>query len=410
MANITNLNISTRLAIRYIFGKKSTNVINIITGIAVFGIAIGTAALILVLSVFNGFNELITGLFQKFNPDIKVTPAIGKTFPEDTLVIEKLRMVGGVAEISSTLEELALFEYNNSQTFGVVKGVDKRYADVTTIKSAIVEGRYLLSQTPPPSIVLGAGIARRLAVNIDDDLTPLSVYTPKRKKTSPFEAPFVTKFLDPVGVFAIQQEFDQEYTFTDLEFAKELFDQQGMLSALEIKFDSTKSLKTTEQEITAILGPDYVIKDRYRQDEAFLKLMNIEKWMSYAIVCLTLLLVSFNMIGALWMIVLDKRSDIAILKALGLNNASVRSIFLHCGMLLCTLGLIVGFIIAIVLYIIQTTIGIVTIPDGFVVSTYPVALNIKDFFVVGITVLAIGSLASLPAARRAAGIQTNFND
>lgn len=404
------MNISAKLATRYIFGKKSSNVINIISAIAVFGIAVGTAALILVLSVFNGFEDLISGLFQKFNPDVKVTPIQGKTFREDTLLITGLYKIEGVAKVSATLEELALFEYKNSQTFGVLKGVDDNYSKVTSIASSIIEGEYDLKQEEPPSIVVGAGVAQRLAIDIEDKLTFLRVYTPKRTRPSPFETPFSTKFMNSVGIFAIQQEFDQEYTIASLSFARELFNHPYEISALEIKLDSTADLKNTQAEIVKLLGPQFSVKDRFRQDESFLKLMNIEKWMSYAIVCLTLLLVSFNMIGALWMIVLDKRQDIAILKALGLHNKRIRSIFINSGMLLSTLGLLLGFIIAIVLYTLQKTVGLVTIPEGFVVSTYPISLRLQDFVVVGLTVLFIGFLASIPSARKAATIQTTFND
>jgi len=405
-----SLNISAKLATRYIFGKKSSNVINIISAIAVFGIAVGTAALILVLSVFNGFEDLISGLFQKFNPDVKITPKEGKTFQQDSILVARLHRISGVDKISATLEELALFEYKNSQTFGVVKGVDNNYKNVTSITSSIIEGAYDLSLKSPPPIILGAGLAQRLAVDVEDKLSLLRVYTPKRGPRSMLEAPFSTKFMNTVGIFAIQQEFDQEYTITSLQFAIELFEYTSEISALEIRLDSTKNLKHIEQQIQGVVGDKYVVKDRFRQDESFLKLMNIEKWMSYAIVCLTLLLVSFNMIGALWMIVLDKRQDIAILKALGLHDKGIRMVFINSGMLLSTLGLALGFIMAIILYILQKTIGIVTIPEGFVVSTYPVALRLQDFIVVGTTVLFIGFLASIPSARKAATIKTTFND
>lgn len=404
------MNISAQLATRYIFGKKSSNVINIISAIAVFGIAVGTAALILVLSVFNGFEDLISGLFQKFNPDIKITPATGKTFKLDSTVMLHLRKVKGVSEVSATLEELALFDYKNSQTFGVLKGVDANYITVTSIAGSIIEGDYNIGLQDPPPVVLGAGVAQRLAVDIEDKLTFLRVYTPKRGPRSPLEAPFSTRFLNPTGIFAIQQEFDQEYTVTSLEFARDLFQYDQEISALEIRLDSAKNLKTVQQDLRSVIGDGFDIKDRFRQDEAFLKLMNIEKWMSYAIVCLTLLLVSFNMIGALWMIVLDKKHDISVLKSLGLRDQGIRSVFIRSGMLLCTLGLVLGFVIAVVLYVLQKTVGLVTIPEGFVVETYPVALRFTDFMVVGITVLFIGWLSSIPAARKASKIKTTFND
>jgi lipoprotein-releasing system permease protein len=213
-----------------------------------------------------------------------------------------------------------------------------------------------------------------------------------------------------VGVFAIQQEFDQEYVITTLGFARDIFQYSDEVSALEIKLDSTKNLKSVTHKISEIMGNGYVIKDRFQQDEAFLKLMNIEKWMSYAIVCLTLLLVSFNMIGALWMIVLDKRRDITILKSLGMVDRGIMAIFIRSGMLLCILGLFFGFILAIVLYILQKEVGLVTIPEGFVVETYPVSLRLLDFITVGITVLLIGWISSIPAARKASRVRTSMNE
>lgn len=404
------MKVSSRLAVRYVFGKKSTNVINVISAIAVFGIAVGTAALILVLSVFNGFEDLISGLFQKFNPDIKVTPVQGKTFPLDSVVVLKLKKVEGVNDVSATLEELALFDYQNSQTFGVLKGVDKNYTKVTSITDNMVEGKYILDAEDPPPVILCAGVAQRLAVDIEDKLTYLRVYAPKRLNRGPLETPFSSRFIDPVGVFAIQQEFDQEYVITTLGFARDIFQYSDEVSALEIKLDSTKNLKSVTGKISEIMGNGYVIKDRFQQDEAFLKLMNIEKWMSYAIVCLTLLLVSFNMIGALWMIVLDKRRDITILKSLGMVDRGIMAIFIRSGMLLCILGLFFGFILAIVLYILQKEVGLVTIPEGFVVETYPVSLRLLDFITVGITVLLIGWISSIPAARKASRVRTSMNE
>lgn len=402
------MEISSKLAVRYIFGKKSTNVINIISAIAVFGIAVGTAALIIVLSVFNGFEDLISGLFQKFNPDLKVTPVQGKTFPLDSTVLLKLKKINGVDKISATLEDLALFDYQNSQTFGKLKGVDSNYAAVTSIADNVVEGVYSVKPDDPPPVVLGAGLAQRLAADIEDKLAYMRVYTPKRVNRSPLETPFSTRFINPVGVFSIQQEFDQEYAITDLDFARQIFQYTDEVSAYEIKLDSSRNLSHVRNQIANVLGKGFEIKDRFQQDEAFLKLMNIEKWMSYAIVCLTLLLVSFNMIGALWMIVLDKQRDISILKSLGLRDRGVTAVFIRSGMLLCTLGLLVGFILAIVLYILQKEVGLVTIPEGFVVETYPISLRFIDFVTVGVTVLIIGWLSSIPAARKASRIKTSI--
>lgn len=400
------MRITSILAFRYIFSKKSTNAINIISGIAVAGIAIGTAALILVLSVFNGFEGLITGLFRKFNPDLKVQPIAAKTFQEDTLMIHAIRQLDGVVAVSATLEETTLLEYATFQTFGILKGVDHHFDAVTNISKSIVDGQYNLDPNSR-NIVLGAGIAQKLSVDPEGDLLPLIAYITK-KETSMMGSPFTTTKLDPVGVFEIQQEFDMEYTLVPLDVARDVLNTDHDLSYLEIKLDSAVNTLETQEKISKILGPLFTIKDRYRQDEAFLKLMNLEKWMSYAIVSLTLILVAFNMIGALWMIVLDKQKDISILKSMGMRNGQIKQIFIRSGLVLCSLGLGCGVLLALILYYLQKNVGLVRIPEGFVINTYPVDMHFIDVVVVSLTVLLIGWLASLPAASKASQIKTNF--
>ena len=397
------MNLAFNIARRYLFAKKSTNAINVITGISVFGIAIGTAALILILSVFNGFENLINSLFSTFNPDIKVTPITGKFFEADTSKIAAIRKLKGVDEVASTIEEVAFFDYNDSQAIGKIKGVDSKYKLVTNIDSTIREGKYLLRDKNIEYAVLGFGMRGRLSVSVDDYLATISVYTAKRK-SSAFSEPFERGILKPAGTFYIQQDVDQEYVLSSLAFARKLLKFDKELSALEIKINQEESKENTIASIQKILGSKFVVKDRYRQNEAFLKLMNMEKWMSFAILSLTLVLVAFNLVGALWMIVLDKKKDIAILRAMGAERNTIRNIFLNEGFLLSLLGILLGFTIAIILYVLQKTIGIVPIPPGFLVDSYPVSMRLPDLIVVAITVIAIGLLASVAPALRAAKI------
>ena len=399
------MNLPLKIARRYLFAKKSTNAINIISGISVFGISVGTAALILVLSVFNGFEDLITSLFSNFNPDVKVTPYKGKTFKLEEEKLAAIKNLDGVAFVSRTLEEVAFFEYQGSQDFGTLKGVDENYHNVTSIDSTIREGVYQLQDEDRNLAILGVGLRNKLSVNVGDYLSTLSVYMPKRKKVSPTAKLFKKRLVYPVGTFMIQQDFDNEYLLTSLEFAQSLLEAKGEMSALEIRLSDAVDPAITLDAIQKILGVGFAIKDRYHQDEAFLKLMNIEKWMSYAILCLTLILVAFNMIGALWMIVLDKKNDISILKSMGADRTMVRNIFLGEGLLLCLLGLISGFVIAILLYLSQKAFGIVPIPAGFVVDAYPISMRIPDFIIVALTVITIGVLASIPPALRAARVK-----
>ncbi len=397
------MNLPLKIARRYLFAKKSTNAINIISGISVFGISVGTAALILVLSVFNGFEELLTGLFSSFNPDIKVLPADSKIFRPEEASIQQIKEIDGVLFVSSTLEEVAFFEYKGSQGFGVLKGVDEYFDEVTGIDSTLREGRYILDTEDRSMAVMGVVMRNNLSVNIDDDFSSLNVYMAKRKK-SMFGDPFKKRILYPAGTFVIQQDYESSYVLASLGFVREILNYPNELTALEIKLSEDANIDLVKKEIASILGESVIIKDRYQQDEAFLKLMNIEKWLSYAILSLTLVLVAFNLIGALWMIVMDKQKDIAILKSMGALDKTIRNVFLYEGLLLCFTGFIIGATIALVLYISQKVFGLVPIPAGFVVEAYPISILLFDFIIVALTVIGIGLLASIPPALRAARV------
>jgi lipoprotein-releasing system permease protein len=390
-----------KIAYRYLVAKKSTNAINIITGISVLGISIGTAALILVLSVFNGFEDLILSLFSKFNPDIKVTVAEGKTFEADTSLLARIDSLDEVAYVSRSLEEVAFFEYDRSQDFGILKGVDSLYDEITGIDSTIFEGIYRLKDGNRWLAVLGGGMRNKLAVNIDDPFEPIAVYM-ARQQSGMMDQPFRKRFVYPVGTFRIQQDFDNQYVLVSLRFAQEILAAgDDEVSALEIRVNEGADVRAAIEKIKAIMGPGFEVKDRYQQDESFLKLMNIEKWMSFAILSLTLVLVAFNMIGALWMIVIEKKRDIAILKSMGSTDSQVKNIFLSEGFLLCILGLGAGLALALLLYYLQINYGLVPIPEGFVVDAYPISMRPWDVVAVAFVVFLIGMAASLPAALRA---------
>ena len=404
------LNLPLKIARRYLFAKKSTNAINLITGISVLGISIGTAALILVLSVFNGFEDLILGLFSRFNPDVKITVAEGKTFVPNPEQLAQLRALPSVKTVSETLEEVAFFSYRESQDFGILKGVDNLYKEVTGLDSSIFEGGYGLKQGDRYLAILGGGMRNKLQVDIDDPFETLNVYMAKRKKVSALEEQFKRRFAYPVGTFRIQQDFDSQYIIVSIDFARELLGAYDEVSALEIRLAPETDVDDAIRDMQEIMGEDFLVKDRYAQDASFLKLMNIEKWLSFAILSLTLVLVAFNMIGSLWMIVLEKKQDISILKSMGATDRTIRNVFLNEGLLLCGLGLLTGFILSISLYLVQKAFGIVPIPDGFVVDAYPISMRFFDLIAVMIVVLIIGFIASFPAALRAMKVPVLVRD
>jgi lipoprotein-releasing system permease protein len=396
------VNFPLLVARRYLFARRSTNAINIITGISVFGLAVGTAALLLVLSVFNGFEDLLAGLFGHFNPEIKVTPARGKQFSTDSIRLDQLRRIDGIWYVSGTLEEIAFFDYEGSKDFGVLKGVDSLFARVTNIDSTVREGVYRLQGDERNFAVLGAGMRNKLSVNVDNPLASLTVYMPVEKTGSLPGNEFQTRSIYPAGTFAIQQEFDNQYILTNVDFMRELLaTDSSVLSALEIRCRPGADVQAVRDRLRALLGPSFTVKDNYEQNEAFFKVMQLEKWMGFAITSLMLVLMAFNMVGALWMIVLDKQKDISVLKSLGATDRTVRRIFLTEGLLLTLLGLSLGLLMAVLLYWLQKTFGLITIPQGFLVESYPIAMRITDFIPVILTVAAIGLLASLAPARRA---------
>jgi lipoprotein-releasing system permease protein len=410
--NTQKMNLPFKIARRYLFAKKSTNAINIISGISVLGLALGAAVLVLVLSVFNGFEKLISGMMGNFNPDVKITVTKGKTFITDTLKIKQLRALEGVAYLSETLEETAFFEYAKSQEIGILKGVDENFVKINGIDTTVREGKYQLTDGENAFAVLGGGIRNQLGVYENNMITPLSIYMPKRGEVGILEQPFKKRLAYPAGTFVIQTEFDNQYILTHIDFVRNLLGAEEEVSALEIKLKPSVSATQTLSAIQNIMGSDFTVKNRYQQDEAFLKLMNMEKWLSYAILCLTLLLVAFNMVGSLWMMVLEKKKDISILKSMGATDNLIRNVFLNEGLLLCGFGLVLGFILALIAYFLHvyTEGGLVPLPPGFATDRYPVALKGGDFVIVALTVSSIGLLASLPAALRAMKVETSMKE
>ncbi len=395
------MNLPLKFARRYLVAKRSTNAINIITGIAVFGVSIGTAALVLVLSVFNGFEDLITGMYGNFNPDLKIVPVKGKNFPADSILMQKIRSTEGVAFASQTVEEVAFFAYKDNQEVGILKGVDSSYSRVAKMDSSIWNGRFLLKDGKVNMAVLGIGMHNKLGININDPFSPIAVYMPKRKEVGPLENQFRERFTYPSGAFVIQQDFDNQYIITSIEFARDLLGYDDETSSIELKIDPAANPGAVKSALKSLMGADFEVKDRYEQEEAFFRLMKMEKWLSFAIVSLMMLMVAFNIVGALWMIVLEKQKDIAILKSMGALENTVRNIFLAEGLLLCGLGVVLGFVIAIVVVVLQKTIGIITIPGDFIIEAYPISTRVFDFFIVALTVMFIGLLASMPPAIRA---------
>lgn len=397
-------NLSFRFAWRYIFARRSINVINLITGLSVFGLGVGAAAVILVLSVFNGFEQVIGAMFGKFNPSIVIKPARGKTITTDSIPLAEIRGVEGIRELSLTLEETVFFEYEDSRAFGKIKGVDSLFEEVSTLSTTLIEGSFITENKGRPLAITGLGLRNKLNVNSGNAFEAIRVYAAKRQTRGAFDQPFRVKEIYPQATFAIQQDYDQQYMFTNLETVRALLGTPNASSSVEVAIEAGADPRELADQLQALLGDRYVVQDRYEQDAELLRLMNIEKWLSYVILTLVLLLVSFNLIGGLWLIVLEKQRDVAILRAMGTQTSDVRRIFLSVGILLSMLGAALGVTLALILYYLQINFGLVSVPEGLVVSAYPIEMRFSDVLIVVLTVLGIGLLASIPATRRATRI------
>jgi lipoprotein-releasing system permease protein len=398
------MNVFTDIARRYLFSKKSTNAINIITSISVLGISIGTAAMILILSVFNGFESLIKEVVDDFNPDIKLQLVEGKRFNIDDTLMTKLIQLEGVEAVSKTIEEVALFEYNGIQEAGIIKGVDDMFPVVTSIDSTLNDGNYIVKDENAHYAVTGYGLARKLSMNIDDFSTSLILYLPKRKKKTAFEKDVIVKEILPSAFFSIENEKDHQYVLTSLSLIEGLLKTNGQINALEIKLNSESDEELVRSNISELMGPKFETKNRYEQEETYFKVMNIEKYMSLLIGTLTILLIAFNLVGSLWMIVLEKKKDIAILKSMGSTRQNILGLFLKEGVLITILGVILGIIISVIIYYIQIKYGIIAMAGSHIVQAYPIELRIGDILLVMLIVSLIGFLAAVLPAKKAAEI------
>lgn len=402
------MKLTFEIARRYLLGKKSNNAINIITWISILGITIGTAALILILSVFNGFESLLSSLFDSFNPDMKIVLDEGKSFYIDDETVKQIKAIDGVVAVSKTIEETALFEYKDAQEVGTIKGVDSEYHNATDIYTTVKRGDYILKEGNINYAVIGAGMRTKLGVNYNDVITPISIHMPLRKKVGLISSPFKTLEVYPSGVFSVQSEADLQYIISNYEFVNKLLSYENKTSALELRLQEDYDEDEIRSSIKALMGSGYVIKNSYQQNEAYLKIMNIEKWVSYLIASLTMVMIAFNMVGCLWMIVLDKRKDISILKSMGMTVRQIKEIFIAEGMLIGMVGVLIGTALALFMYFLQKQFGLVSIPDGFMVRSYPIELKLIDFSVVIATVLGISYIASILPARKAARIETQL--
>jgi lipoprotein-releasing system permease protein len=391
---------------RYFRAKKSTNAINIIAWVSMSAIVVGAAALILVLSVFNGFEDLVKSLYSSFYPDLKITPSSGKTLILSDRQLQQLRAVNGISALSLVVEEQAVVENGDNVTAPYLKGVDSNFTKVSGVAGKVDHGKFETGTADQPLAVLGAGIEYNLGIEADLS-APLDVYSFRKGGPSYTVDPLASynhAELTTAGVFRIQQDFDDHYVITNLEFVKRMLGlQPDEYSGVELAVTDPARVTEVQQALLTLLGKDYKIQTRYQQNQNLYSVMGTEKWVIYIILTLILVVAAFNMVGALTMLVWDKQKDIHVLKALGAGNGLIQKIFLSEGILLAVMGGMTGILLAALICELQLKFKLIPLQGGsFLIDYYPVKMVPTDFLLVFTTILIVALLASWLPARKAA--------
>ena len=371
------------------------------------GIAIGTFALLLILSVFNGFSGLVLSLYNQFTPDIVIESTAGKSFRLDSSFLSALKEDENIRAVAEVIEENVLLRYGSNQCLARAKGITDNYNAVSNIANATFHGEYLLQDDQAnPFVFMGAGVEQQLQVNYDDPFGFVAIYYPKKnmKVTVDPQSAFNVTQAKPSGSFAIQQEFDNRFVFVPIGVMRELTGGTDNVSSLEVSLKETDKASQTIRRLRERLGGDFKLSNRYQQNEVLYKVMQSERWAVFAILGFVLLIASFNIIGAVAMLVIEKRKDIGVLKVLGFDNGMVRGVFFSEGWLLSLVGFVIGAVLAFAVCTLQQMFGIVKLGGGtFVVDAYPVDMKVLDFVLVFGMVMLIGLVAAwLPSKRASA--------
>ena len=391
---------------RYFKAKKSTNAINIIAWTSVGAIVIGTTALILVLSVFNGFEGLVKSLYSSFYTDLKISPASGKSITITAEQLQRLKSINGIKNYSLVVEEKALIQNGDYQSVMYLKGVDENYRYVTGVAEHIVKGEYDLGTEEAPKLILGVGVEGALGIQADKNIFVLKIYLPRKSNTEQID-PLNDISNDSIrtsSAFMIQQDFDNKYGITNIAFAKKALKiDANEYSGVEISLTDPTQADKLKVEVEKIFGKNYLVQTIYQQNQSLYAVMNMERWIIYGVLCLILVVAAFNMIGALTMLVLEKQKDISVLHALGANKNFIQKIFLSEGLLLALIGTIAGMLLALVIALLQINFHLIPLQGGsFLIDYFPVKLRLVDFLLVTVTVFIIALFASWLPSRKAA--------
>lgn len=395
------MNLSLFIAKRYLISKKSNNAINVISWISIIAIAITTAALVIIMSAMNGLTSVVANLYHAIEPDLKITAVNSKYITDKENLSQKIKSVEGIKLVSYSLEENALIKLDDNQTVITVKGVDEEFKNVTHFDTVVNEGVYRFLYNNQHYGVFGRGIANHLNINVNDFVSPVSIYAPKRGKVegmNPDDA-FNKLSISPAGVFSLNDDFDYKYVLIDLKAAQELFDCSNEISSIEVSLTDKSKLEDIQDKLQDKLGNNYEVKNRYQLNDLLFKTLATEKLWTFLILAFILIIATFNIIGALTMLIIEKKKDIKTLYNLGADQKFIRSIFMKEGLLITVVGAISGLFIGVVVCVIQQQFHLVSFAEQYVIPYYPIEMNLQDFIWILAVVMGIGFLAAIYPVR-----------
>lgn len=396
---VRGVRFSLHVAWRYLFSKKSHNAVNVITGISSAGIAVGAMAMVCVMSVFNGIESLVSDMFSSFDPDLKITAVEGKTFSLDSAAFDQVRRLPGVEVFTEVVEENALVSFRDKHIPATVKGVDEQcFRRMTRIDSILFDGEFVLFDGGFERIVPGVGVASALGLGAHF-IDPVYLYAPKRTARVNMLRPETSFNRVPTfvsGIFMVQQQpYDDSYVLVSLRRARELFEYDDRtVSAVELKLADGAEVDAVKGAVKEALGAGFAVKDRYEQQESFFKIMKMEKWITYLFLSLILLIASFNILGSLSMLIIEKQADIATLRNLGADRRLIKRIFLFEGWLISLVGAVAGMVLGTVLCLLQQHFGFLRMGNNYITEAYPVVVHPGDVLLVLVTVAVMGFAAA----------------
>ncbi|GAB4376698.1 MAG: FtsX-like permease family protein [Salibacteraceae bacterium] len=389
------MNVPLLIARRYLFSKKNRNVINIISGIAATGVCIGSFAMIVVLSAFNGLEKLVAELYTSVDPDIRIMPAAGKTIDPDSVDSGVAQVADYIEASTSVLEETVFMQLRDHQMVVYLRGIEPSYVHYLGLDTHVIEGELLLQQCETRFAVLGYGVADQLNLFLSDGVTPVSIYAAKRVSThglSP-ESRYTVRKILPSAIVALNPEFDYKYVYVPLSFARELLQRPKRVSYIDITLKPSARDVEIKQALEASLGSRYAVKTRYELNEVLFKTNATEKWITFFILVFIMVVATFNLIGSITMLIIDKRNDISLLKTLGLSVRELRKLFMTEGLLIALIGSGIGLALGIALLLLQSSVGFFPLQGGLV-DYYPVELHFSDVLAVAAVTAIIGLITS----------------